>query len=108
LGAHRAAQNWLEVIAGAISQKLFNVGTIKKLGEFVELIRTMQVLAEQLMPSDLFQDLLHKSGYLKELKGEDTLESGFRVENLGEFQNAIVEYEEERGDEASLKDFLGE
>lgn len=108
LGASYAAKSWLEVIEESVRQKLFASGTTKKLSEFVDFIKSMQVLAEQLMPSDLFQELLHKSGYLKELQGEDTLESGFRVENLGEFQNAIVEYEEERGEEASLKDFLEE
>ncbi len=108
LGAHRTADSWLEVIEKAVEEKHFSAGTNKKLLEFVTFIKNMQILAEQLRPSDLFQELLHKSGYLKELKGEDTLESGFRIENLGEFQNAIVEYEEERGDEASLKDFLEE
>lgn len=105
-----ASQNidWVSALEKMIQSGEFNSGTAKKIHSFINLIKTLQGELKEVSASELYSLLLEKSGYLDELKAQDTTDSESRVYNLSEFQNAIIQYEEERGDEASLKDFLEE
>lgn len=100
--------NWVAAVEQAVEEGIFNSGTAKKLLSFATLIKSLRDEVEKLKPSHIHQLILEKTGYLEELKKQDSLEAESRINNLGEFQNAIIQYEEERGDEASLKDFLEE
>ena len=43
--------------------------------------------------SDLYDELLVKTGYLKDLEDQNTLEAESRIENLMEFKSVIYDYE---------------
>ena len=45
--------------------------------------------------SDIYDGLLVRSGYLKMLEDQNTIESESRIENLMEFKSVIIDYEEE-------------
>ncbi|MCB0356185.1 MAG: ATP-binding domain-containing protein, partial [Bdellovibrionales bacterium] len=51
---------------------------------------------------------LQATEYVLKLKGENTPEAQARIDNLEEFNNAIAQFEKERGEEASLQSFLEE
>jgi len=101
-------ENWHEALKKIIRQELLPKGSLKKLGEFYRLTEILQEEAKTLITSELYQSILEKTGYVNLLKNEDTSEADARIENLGEFNNAIVQFEQERGDEATLKNFLEE
>jgi len=73
------------------------------LKSFSEFIKTMQ--AETKSIEELTQRILKESGYLKALEDENTAESESRIENLGEFLNVVISFENENADN-TLTDFL--
>lgn len=65
-----------------------------KIREFTGLIaRLRRVLKEQGI-TELFHAIMEETGYLEELKAEDTPEADVRLDNIDELLNKIVEYEE--------------
>jgi DNA helicase-2/ATP-dependent DNA helicase PcrA len=52
--------------------------------------------------------ILEETQYAQKLREENTPESQARIENLEEFQNAILQFEDERTTEATLAAFLEE
>jgi DNA helicase-2/ATP-dependent DNA helicase PcrA len=91
-----------------IDQKIFNAGTTGKLRRFLDLMSELTHDSKEFKLSDFYPILLEKTGYAMNLKKEDTAESLARLENLEEFDNAIAQFEQERGEEASLQTFLEE
>lgn len=76
------------------------------LGEFVNLLQEGKLIEkENRSPSDLYQKLLHESGYYESLAAEKTYEAQARLENLDELLNAINQYESETK-EPSMVGFL--
>lgn len=81
----------------------------KAVGEMVRIIRLCAQEKENLRVSDIYDQLLVKSGYLKALEAEDTQEAASRIENLMDFKSFIYDYEkekEETGEKATLEEFL--
>ena len=64
--------------------------------------------ATDLSTSEIYHLILDETQYVQRLKDENTPESLARVDNLEEFNNAILQFEQERGEEASLQSFLEE
>ena len=62
---------------------------------FTELINSYSSEKENLRISDIYDGLLVKSGYLKALEEQNTLEAESRIENLMEFKSVIYNYEDE-------------
>ncbi len=60
---------------------------------------------DNLRVSDIYDQLLAKTGYLAALEEQQTVESEGRIENILEFKSAIVDYEKE-DIQLSLSDFL--
>ncbi len=75
--------------------------------DFKNLILELAKDSESLSLSELIDDILEKSGMLKELKEENTLESELRMENLMEFKSITASFEERTGS-VNLEDFLEE
>ncbi|MGC8140833.1 hypothetical protein ACP3W2_25630, partial [Salmonella enterica] len=50
---------------------------------------------ENLRVSDIYDGMLVKTGYLKVLEDQNTLEAEGRIENLMEFKSVIYDYEKE-------------
>lgn len=77
--------------------------------DMVGVIRLCSQEKENLRVSDIYDQLLVKSGYLKALEAEDTPEAESRIENLLDFKSFIYDYEKEKadaGEKATLEAFL--
>ena len=79
--------------------------TNEKLSEFVAMITSFASVYEDMKVSDLYDEILEKSGYIRALEEKDTVEDDVRIENLLEFRSAIKESEEENP-EITLADFM--
>ncbi len=75
-----------------------------KLKNFCDMIEELTDLAEGLSISELFEEMLNKTGYSISLANEG-LEGAERLENVKEFASTILQYELET-EEPSLSDFL--
>lgn len=89
-----------------VEQRTFNAGTTSKLRGFYDLIISLGETANSLKPSEFYSVLLEKTEYYANLKKENTPEAESRMNNLEELSNAIVQFEKERGEEATLSTYL--
>ena len=78
-----------------------------KIQPFVELIYHFREVADNQGVSALLQEIIEKTGYVEELKLENTDESRARIENIDELLSKVVSYEQET-DEPTLSGFLEE
>lgn len=106
--AYKNNKTLFEIIPQALDQKHFNAGTTGKLRRFYDLMLALQTDAQTFRLTEFYPILLDKTGYAKGLQAEDTTESAARLENLEEFDNALAQFEQERGEEATLLSFLEE
>lgn len=72
---------------------------------FTGLIDSYIAEKDNLRISDIYDGLLVKSGYLKSLEDQNTIEAESRIENLMEFKSVIYDYEEEDPN-ISLEEFM--
>lgn len=84
-----------------------SISTNKKIRDFYEMINLVKNLKDNVSLSELYDVLLDKTDYLSTLEAENTVEARTRIENLDEFRNLLLDYEDNY-DEITLKDFLGE
>lgn len=77
----------------------------KKIKAFVEIIDELSHDAEEYTLSELVRRVQVKSGYLKELRQEKTIEAEGRIENLEEFERVAAEYQANQPED-DLTDFL--
>lgn len=63
---------------------------------------------EDLLPSQLYEELVERLQYQEYLKQDDPDKAEERMENVQELSSMLQRYEEEAGDEASLSGFLEE
>ena len=73
--------------------------------EFVDLIEDARAKKDTMSVSEFIQYMLKKSGYIKALEDEKTIEAENRLENLEEFLTVAMEFEKEEA-ENTLQDFL--
>ncbi|MGE0761691.1 MAG: ATP-dependent helicase [Bdellovibrionales bacterium] len=100
--------DFFTAIRATAEQRLVNSGAAKKIRSFADLMDSLrQDLATKAL-SEIYIEILDKTQYVQRLKEEGTPESESRIQNLEEMQNAIRQFEEERGDEATLQNFLEE
>ncbi len=81
----------------------------KAVKEMVDIIRMCQTEKANLRVSDIYDNLMIKTGYMKALEDTNTVEAESRIENLLDFKSFIYDYEEEKsktGEEATLEEFL--
>jgi len=80
-------------------------GTKKKLAAFSGFMERLRTAAGSLALTDLVQQVIDESGYLKALDEERSIESRIRMENLKELLTATEDFQEQNRD-ASLTAFL--
>ena len=73
--------------------------------EFINVIEELKAKKDDMNISDLIKETLKKSGYIKALENENTIEAENRIENLDEFLTVAIEFEEEEA-ENGLSQFL--
>lgn len=96
-----------EIIRSIEDYDEFSSGTKKKLLSFAELIEKFRRNMNTLSLPEYIAYLLEESGYLAELKEDESVEAESRIENLQEFINAAKDFEPtEEGNE--LGEFLAQ
>ena len=81
----------------------------KYVKEMMDVLKLCQQEKDNLRISDIYDNLLVKTGYMKALEDENTLEAEGRIENLLDFKSFIYDFEEEKdnaGEKATLEEFL--
>lgn len=73
--------------------------------KFGEMIENLRRLREFVSLSELYDELLDKSGYLRALQLKGGVEEESRIEHIEELKSYIVDYEE-KNENPSLGDFL--
>ena len=73
--------------------------------DFIDLIEDARNKKDTMSVSEFIQYMLKKSGYIKALEDEKTIEAENRIENLEEFLTVAMEFEKEEA-ENTLQDFL--
>ena len=89
----------MEVVSSFSTKVSFNIE------EFTQLINSFSAEKDNMRISDIYDGLLVRSGYLKALEEQNTLEAESRIENLMEFKSVIYDYEEEDSN-ISLSEFM--
>ena len=72
---------------------------------FIETIEDLAKRKDELSISELITETMKKTGYIKALEAEDTLEAENRIDNLNELLTVAIEFEEENA-ENGLAEFL--
>ena len=101
-------RSMVESAAHAVDHREFHAGATRKLRDFLALLQSLREKAKTLSLSEFYHSILDATQYVQRLKEEGTPEADARIENLEEFDNAIVRFCEERGAESSLQSFLEE
>ncbi|MCI8609462.1 MAG: UvrD-helicase domain-containing protein [Firmicutes bacterium] len=81
----------------------------KAVKEMVDIIQLCQQERANLRVSDIYDNLMFKTGYMKALEETNTVEAESRIENLLDFKSFIYDFEKEKaeaGEEATLEEFL--
>jgi len=78
----------------------------KELERFADLIVDLRAKKEDLSVSELLLAVMEDSGYVRELKAEDTTDARTRLENLEELVGVAREFEANAEGPATLDDFL--
>ena len=73
--------------------------------DFINTIEELHQKIESLKVSDLIKEVINKTGYLKNLELENTVEAETRIQNIDEFITEAVEFENEAA-EPTLREFL--
>lgn len=73
--------------------------------EMIAVLRQYSQEKENLKVSDIYDGLLVRTGYLKNLEAQNTVEAEGRIENLLEFKSVIYDYEKENS-QLSLAEFM--
>lgn len=96
----------VEATIQMVEDKIFPNRTAIKLQGFLDLITVLRERCLEVELSEFYQDLLDKTGYIKSLEDEDTIEAQSRIQNLEEFGNAIARYLELNPNEKHITQFL--
>ena len=95
-----------------VAEKVPSIGrSLAKVDGFVTFIQSLKSKAQAYSVSELLEEIIDLTGYVDELKAEDTEESRARVENIDELISKTVSYEETmkaENREATLSGFLEE
>ncbi len=97
--------NNLREKAENINVSMFDAIDDSKGLKFKDIILDIIKAKENLSLTELIDYVLDKSGMLKELESDKTLESDLRIENLMEFKSITENYQKETGT-VNLEDFL--
>ena len=79
----------------------------KKINGFADLIREFRRKMQEGSLEELFKYITDETGYIANLKAEETEEAEGRIENINELLNKVVIYEQE-AEEANLSELLEE
>ncbi len=102
-------KSMMEILLDGTGMSAFRGKAMESAVEFTNLIRLLGKEQENLTVSQIYDELLVRTGYVKMLDDEATVESEGRLENLMEFKTEIADYEKdvrENGGTSELGDFM--
>ena len=95
-----------------VAEEVPSIGrSLSKIDGFVTFIQSFKSKAESYTVRELLEEVIELTGYVAELKAEDTEESQARIENIDELISKTESYQEameEQGQPATLSGFLEE
>ena len=95
-----------------VAEEVPSIGrSLNKIEGFVTFIQSLKSKAQAYSVTEILEEVIDLTGYVDELKAEDTEESRARIENIDELISKTVSYEETmkaEGREATLSGFLEE
>ena len=95
-----------------VAEEVPSIGrSLSKIDGFVTFIQSLKSKAESYTVRELLEEVIELTGYVAELKAEDTEESQARIENIDELISKAESYQEameEQGQPATLSGFLEE
>jgi DNA helicase-2/ATP-dependent DNA helicase PcrA len=95
-----------------VAEEVPSIGrSISKINDFVSFIQSLKSKAEAYTVREILEEVIELTGYVEELKAEDTEESRARIENIDELISKTEVYQEtmeEQGEAATLSGFLEE
>ena len=95
-----------------VAEEVQSIGrSLNKIEGFVTFIQSLKSKAQAYSVTEILEEVIDLTGYVDELKAEDTEESRARIENIDELISKTVSYEEAmkaEGREATLSGFLEE
>ena len=95
-----------------VAEEVPSIGRrLNKIEGFVTFIQSLKSKAQAYSVTEILEEVIDLTGYVDELKAEDTEESRARIENIDELISKTVSYEEAmkaEGREATLSGFLEE
>ncbi len=95
-----------------VAEEVPSIGrSLSKIEGFVTFIQSLKSKAQAYSVTEILEEVIDLTGYVDELKAEDTEESRARIENIDELISKTVSYEEAmkaEGREATLSGFLEE
>ncbi|NCN95414.1 MAG: UvrD-helicase domain-containing protein [Bdellovibrionales bacterium] len=100
--------SFFDALLKVAEERLVHSGAAKKLRQFHIMLSFLMEGMKNAKPLEIFLDVLDQTGYVLRLKEENTTESQSRIDNLEELSNALRQFEQERGEEATLTGFLEE
>jgi DNA helicase-2/ATP-dependent DNA helicase PcrA len=78
---------------------------ITNLKSFASLIGKFIALKELIGVRELIENVIESTGYVKELKEENSIEAETRIENISEFLSVAIDFEQ-NSEEGTLEEFL--
>ena len=95
-----------------VAEEVPSIGrSLSKIDGFVTFVQSFKSKAESYTVRELLEEVIELTGYVAELKAEDTEESQARIENIDELISKTESYQEameEQGQPATLSGFLEE
>ena len=95
-----------------VAEEVPSIGrSLNKIEGFVTFIQSLKSKAQAYSVTEILEEVIDLTGYVDELKAEDTEESRARIENIDELISKTVSYEgamKAEGREATLSGFLEE
>ena len=95
-----------------VAEEVPSIGrSLSKIDGFVTFIQILKSKADMMTVEEILQEVIDSTGYVAELKAEDTEESRARIENIDELISKTVAYQEameEQNQPATLSGFLEE
>ena len=84
-----------DVITNIDNFEDLNLRARKNIKEFGSILKILKDRAENLSIGKLFEEVLYESGYVNDLKNQNTIEAKTRLENIEELHSNIMEYDRE-------------
>jgi DNA helicase-2/ATP-dependent DNA helicase PcrA len=99
--------NLFETLQQLKSEPFLKPGPRKKVLDFLKILEALIAIKHK-PATEVYREALDLTGYVINLKAENSSEADARIDNLEELDNALTHFEKERGEDATLLQFLEE